>query len=260
MSRLIDKLNKISKTVPQPLGFTSARPVQSKPPMLFIASLTPSENIDSLASYVSDADAVLFDFTKSSPSSKALKRITQALPDTPWGGWLSDVSAETIALLVKAGSDFVVFPVESAVSATYQNENLGKILQLAPSLSADLLRMANELAVGAVLAAPAAENILTWRQLMFFQRLANLVDKPLIAPVPPNLTPNELKPLWEAGVDSIIIEVGPEYPEGKLKELKQALEDSTFLPTRKRRKAEALLPRLSEEPEPVIDEGEEDEP
>ncbi len=262
MSQLIDKLNQVSKTVPQPMGFTPPKSARFKPQMLLIASLAPSENVDNLAGYIAGADAVLLDFTKSGPNSKALEGITQTLSGTPWGVWLNDVSEETIAMLIKARSDFAVFPAESAVSALYRDKNLGKVLQLAPSLSADLLRMANELPIDAVLAAPATEPILTWRQLMLFQRLTNLIDKPILTTVPPNLTTNELKPLWETGVDGVIIEVGTEGSEGKLRELRQALNDSTFLPPRKRRKKEALLPHVSVEPEPVTgegDDGEEDE-
>jgi len=92
---------------------------------------------------------------------------------------------------------------------------------------------------------------------MLFQHFANLLTKPLLVSVPSNITANELKVLWEAGVDSVMIEVGDEQSAARLKELHQAI-DKLVLPPR-RRKVEALLPHISGETSPVTEEEEEED-
>ena len=72
---------------------------------------------------------------------------------------------------------------------------------------------------------------IAWHHLMLFQRLANLLSKPLLVPVPLNITAGELKALWEAGVDGVVVEAGAEPPAGGLKELRQAIGKLTFRPS-----------------------------
>ena len=64
MSRLIDKLNQVSKSVPQPIGFRVAQPTLLKPQILLIARWAKTEDIDSMAEHVAGADAVLLHLTK----------------------------------------------------------------------------------------------------------------------------------------------------------------------------------------------------
>jgi len=259
MSHLIDKLNLGAKAVPQPMGFRTAHPASTKPQMLLIASLDQTENVDRLADYVAGADAVLLHIAKSSLGAKALQKIAQSLPDIPWGGWLGDIDQKRIGTMVEVGCDFVVFPAASAVLAVAQDDKVGKILQVEPSLSEGLLKAVNELPVDAVLtAAEQGSDSLTWHHLMLFQCLANLLTKPLLVSTPLNVTANELKVLWEAGVDGVVVEVSIRQPVGRLEELRQAIDDLTF-PPRKRGKAEALLPHIGEETGPATDTEEEEE-
>ena len=58
MSRFIDKLNRVSESTPQPMGFRADQPASEKPRILLIASLTQA-NIDGLADRVTGADAGL---------------------------------------------------------------------------------------------------------------------------------------------------------------------------------------------------------
>ena len=243
MSRLIDELNRVAKATPQPMGFRAARPVSSEPRMLLIASLAPSRDTDHLTD---GADAVLLRLAKSDLAAKTLQRIAASLPEIPWGGWLEDIDAKKMETLIEAGGDFVVFPASSRVSATPQDDKVGKILQVESSLGEGLLRAVNDLPVDAVLTTEAyeADGSMAWHHLMHFQRLANLLAKPLLVPAPLNVTASELKVLWEAGADGVVVEVGAGQPAGRLRELRRSIGELTFRPTRKRGKAEALLPHI----------------
>jgi len=259
MTRFIDKLNRVSPDVPQPMGFRAARSVSSKPKMLLIASLAQAD-ADSLANYVAGADAGLLHISKLSSGAKTLQKISQAMPDIPWGGWLGESGQGGIKQMVKVGYDFVVFPEASTSLAILQDDELGKILEVESSLSEGLLSAVNELPVDAVLIASEQGEgyFLTWHHLILFQRFANLLTKPLLVSIPSKVTSSEFQALWEAGVDGVVVEVGVGQPD-RLKGLRQTINKLAFPLPRKRKKAEALLPRVSQESGTAINEEEEEE-
>ena len=261
MSRLIDKLKQVSKDAPQPIGFRTAHPISSKPPMLLIASLTQIENIDSPTVSIIGADAVLLHSAKGVPSARTLQNIAPSLPDIPWGSWLEDTSEKRMEMIAELGGDFVVFPTASAVLAADQEDKIGKILQVPLSLNEGLLKAVNDLPVDAVLAVTEQEKecSLTWHHLMVLQRFVNILTKPLLASMPPNVTDNELKALWGTGVDGVVVEVSSRQPTGRLEELRQAINGLASLTPRKRGKAEALIPHISGEPDMATDTEEDDE-
>ena len=260
MSRFIDRLKWVSQAVPQPMGFLTAQPVSARPKMQLVASLAEG-NIDSLADYVAGADAGLLHISKSGPDAKTLKKISRAISEIPWGGWLGDGTQGEIRQMTKYGCDFVVFPAASTSLAIPQDDKVGKILQVEASLSEGLLRAVNQLPVDAVLVAAEQEGKYapTWYQLMLFQRFASLLTKPLLVSIPPNVTGNELQLLWEAGVDGVVVEAELEQPAGELKGLRQVIDELTFPTPRKQEKAEALLPLVDRETGTVAEDEEEDE-
>jgi len=228
--------------------------------MLLIASLTQVGNTDSLADDVSGADAVLLHITKAQAGAKILQAVAQSLPDIPWGRWLADTGNKEITATVQAGGDFIVFPVTDTVSAIPEDDKTGKILQVDLSHSDGLLKAVNELPVDAVLAVPEREEgSLTWFQLMVFQHFASLLTKPLLVSAPLNITADELKVLWTAGVDGVVVRVSTEQPVGRLKELRRAIDDLRLLPPRKRGKSEALLPYAGRKTATGTDAEDEDE-
>ncbi len=246
MSRLIDKLNQVSRVVPQSMGFRKAQPVSEKPKILLIAFLAGA-SVGGLADYVVGADAGLLRIPKLSSGAKTLREMSQAVPDIPWGGWLRNIDKGRIKQMAKAGCDFVVFPAANTPLALLQNDEIGKILEVEPSMPIDAVLIAGEQGEG---------YFLTWHHLMLFQRFADLLTKPLLASIPPNVTANELQALWEAGVDGVVIEVGAGQPAERLKELRQTIDKLVFPLQRKRGKAEALLPHIGREVSIVTEEEE----
>jgi len=248
MSRFIDKLNQVSKAAPQPIGFRAGQPASQKPKILLVASLAQT-NVDNMADHVAGADAGLLHISKSGLVSEDLQRMIQAVPDIPWGGWLGDIDSEGIKRITDAGFDFVVFPAANTPLAILRSDKLGRILQVEASLKEGLLKAVDELPVDAVFIATEKEEgaLLTWHHLMIFQRFADLLAKPLLISVPSSVTASELQVLWGAGVHGVIVEVGANQPEERLKELRQAIDKLTFPSKRKRGKPEALLPYINSE-------------
>jgi len=241
------------------MGFRATQTASQKLKMLLVVSLAQTD-VNGLADYVAGADAGLLHISKLSSGAKTLQKISQAVSDIPWGGWLRDIDQKGIKQMVKAGCDFVVFPAANTPLALLQDNEVGKILELGTSISEGLLRAVNELPVDAVLiAGEQEEHFLTWHHLMLFQRFADLLTKPLLVSIPSKVTTNELQALWEAGVDGVVVEVGVGQPADRLKELRQTIDKLASPAQRKRKKVEALLPRISQEPSIVTTEEEEEE-
>ena len=245
MSQFVDKLKRVSQVAPQPIGFRATQPTSAKPRILLIASLAQAD-IDGLADQVAGVDAGLLRIAKLSPGAKAFAKVSQAVSDIPWGGWLEGIAEGEVERMAKIGFDFVVFPPDSTSLAILKDEKVGKILEVGESLSEGLLPAIDELPVDAVLIAGEKEGeyFLTWQHLMFFQRCADLLTKPLLVSIPSNVSANELQALWEAGVSGVVAGVGAGQPTERLAELRQVIDKLALPSQRKRRKAEALLPHI----------------
>ncbi len=256
MSKFVDKLKQVSQAVPQSMGF-KAESVSKKLKILLVASLAQN-NVEGLAKHVVGADAGLLHISNLSSGVKSLQEIRQVVPDIPWGGWLRDTDTRGIKRIAKVGCDFLVFPAANTSLAVLQNDEVDRILEVEASLSEGLLRVINELPVDAVLITDekTGGGFLTWRHLMIFQRFADLLAKPLLVSVPSKVTASELQALWEAGVSGVIVEVGVNQPEERLKELRQAIDTLTFPSERRWGKTKVLLPYVSGEGDIVAEEEE----
>ncbi len=239
MSKFIDKLNLVSSGGLAPMGFRAAG-AKPRPKMVLVAHVAADAKTDG-------ADAVLVSIPK---AAKSLKK-PKSKSDLPWGGWLGEVSRDEVKHLGEGGADFVVFPAASVSSAILEDEKLGKIVEVEAALDAGLLKAIDDLPVDAVLIAGEKPS-LTWQDLMLFRRCANILTKPLLVVVSPDVTASELGALCEAGVVGVVV-------GGKLDKLRPMIDKLPAPKAGKRRKAEPLLPRISSEVGTVSEEEEEEE-
>ncbi len=260
MSRLIEKIKKQSEAPQIQMGFRRTLPASTPPSILLIARVnideagTPLKNIDG-------ADAVLLDAANFELTAKALPKIVKPLGETPWGIFLEE-SIDTAEALDSTGYDFTVLSPASPIAAAPKNEKTGKILQVESSMDDGLLRALNDLPVDAVLVTDTfgEGNTLGYHHLMILRYLAMLVRKPLIVPAPPSISNDELKALWDAGVEAVLVPVDLSKDEN----LKALHEAAAKLPPRtahKDKKIDVFLPHPGEKKEaPPPEEEEEDEP
>jgi len=257
MSKLIDKFCEMTRITPQPMGFRTSRAAASKPKPLLVTCFSDMETLDKVAEATSGADAVLL--TRINSSIRSVRKIGGALKDIPWGVSLPDTGRKDLKPIIEAGCDFLTFTLGSPALSVPQDEDdesrVGRILQLESSFDVNLLRVVNELPVDAVYIADEPKaDFLTWHHEMLLQRFGLIVAKPLLLRTPDNLSEEELRLLWEVGMDGLVVECGP-----RLAKLRKTI-DELSLPARKRRRAEALVPLVRETPEPEIEEEEEEEP
>jgi len=261
MSKFIDKLKLISHSAPEPMGFRAKDSKQDKPKLLLVVSLAGAD-ADGLVNYMAGVDSGLLLISDVSSGAETLEKVSQAVPDIPWGGWLRNIDNQGMENLVKAGCDFVVFSAADTPLALLQTDEVGRILEIDTSLSDGLLRSVNKLSVDAVLIASEGEGShpLTWHHLMRFQRFSDLLSKPLLASIPSDdVTNAELQALWDGGVRGIIVEVDSEQSAGRIKELCQTIDKLNYSSS-KHEKMDALLPSIRGETDAsVVEEDEDDE-
>ncbi len=256
MSKLIEKLRKLAQVAPQPMGFHTSRPAEASSKILIISRLALNNNVPSLKSNPG-VDAVLIQTNQSKTTAKDIQKATKSLGDIPWGVYLEENSSEITALL-EANCDFIVFSPTSLIPDLPQDEKIGKIIQVDSSMDDGLLRTINDLPADAVLVTDTLDNneTLTMHRLMIYRHLANFIVKPLIVPVPVNITEAELKALYDADIDGVLVEMDEEG----IKELHKIAIKLPPRTAKKREKGGVILPHISGEASPAPpDEEEEDE-
>jgi hypothetical protein len=163
--------------------------------------------------------------------------------------------------LAKAGCDFFVITRDAPLDMPEDPET-AKVLQVDDSLSDGLLRTVNALPADAVMVMgeEQGKGRLTWGRLMFLQRVAELLTKPVLASGPLAMSEHELQALWNAGIDGIVVPVA-QGRETDLKTLRRTI-DGLTLTSRQGKKLDVMLPRTSEEretrPEPEPEEEDEE--
>mgnify|MGYP001370511344 CR=1 FL=1 len=245
MSRFIEKLKKQSASPAQPMGFRRSIPTDVAPSVLLIAKVA-ADAAGSPVKNIEGADGVLLYDDNNKISARSLARMVKPLGSTPWGIFL-DESDDTAKALADIGCDFVVLSPTCPVTAIPQAEKVAKILQVESAMDDGLLMALNDLPVEAVLAADTFEENgkLVWHHLMILRYMAMLVNKPLLVPVSPTIDSVELKALWDAGIEAIVVPVDAAKGEN----LKDLHEMALKLPprsARKTRKADVFLPSVRE--------------
>jgi hypothetical protein len=256
MSRLIEKLTRIRQSEPQPMGFRLGQSASEKPRLQLVACFN-SENMEKLSAVADTADAIMIEVT-GSEDLDALEKVCQSKDKMIGGGWLKISGSGTLKKAFNDACDFMVFPPATAVNLI-PREKVGCVLELDASLSEGLLRTANDLPVDAVLIfGKDIENTLTLNRLMLVQRVAYMLNKPILMSVPTGYSQAEMQAIWDIGVSAVVVEISAEKQLEKLAELRKIIDKLAPPASRKKDRTRAILPRLQAEPEPE-EEGEEEE-
>jgi hypothetical protein len=251
VSKFIDRLKQLSEGAPQSIGFRTNNVADRSRLKIQLAAALLVETTD--AAQVADADAALIRIKRKTGAVEALKKLP--LPaNLPWG-----VSApETVATgsLADTGADFVVIAAGTPFKGLIDSK-LGKIIEIEPALTDSLLRTINALSVDAVLVAlPQPGEALTWQDLMAVSRITAAINKPVLVPVSATISSEELKSLWDAGVDGVVVDIAA-GAAAAVADLRQKINGLDFPTPKRSDRATHLVPRVSLEPEQQEDEEEE---
>ncbi|MBM3119127.1 MAG: hypothetical protein FJ006_06170 [Chloroflexi bacterium] len=252
MSKFAEKLRRTYTGSTPSMGFRKSAETEL-PPLLLIANLTKA-NVTEAKVLAGEVDAAIVN--SGDINAKSFGQLAKASGDIPLGIFLeSDAKSETVKSF-ELGSDFVVFGLRTPLEAV-NKEGPGKILKIDPSLDQGLARAINALPlqVDGVLV-NGEESLITIERLLIYRRFAELLDKPLLITLGSSVTSDELKSLYEAGVNGLMLSEG--FPVEAFAELKKTI--AGLSKTAKRRiKGTALLPRLGGQLEAETEEEEEEE-
>ncbi|MEE8420065.1 MAG: hypothetical protein V3R92_01250 [Dehalococcoidales bacterium] len=223
------------------------RTAAAKPKIYLLARVSKVGNASQLVEDIDGADGLLINLPKA--DANAMKMVAEATGDIPWGWRLENSPGEIVKMVLKGGADFIVFPSDAAFHVP-EADSTGRILEVESSLSEGMVRAINELPVDAVLATDEEGNepALTWRHLMRYTRLAELLRKPMLVPIAPETGTGELQALWKAGIAGVVA-------TGRIKELRGII-DQTAFPPRQRGEMGALVPHPRVETSGEIEEEE----
>ena len=241
MSKLIDKLLKVSQPQPQAMGFKAVK-AEIRPKIQLIANLATA-NVKELPA----ADAIILNASE----SRNMKSI--------WGVRSTKNGLEEIDQLIKSGADFAILSTNGETIPS--EKKIGKVLEIEASITDILLRSVNEMPVDAVFLSNG-ELSLTYKRLMLIQRFASLVNKPLLVEVLPDITETQLQLIWETGASGIIVTVDAEQAETVTKNLRKVIDKLSYPSRRKRDKSVVTLPHVvppAEEPEEDEGDGDDDD-
>ncbi len=237
MSKLLDLLQRISDGSPAPLGFGAAR--TARLPGLALVGLVASDHQAGLAA-ASQAglDAVLVSGVGSAGDARDL---AESASDIPWGICLSSLSGEDAQVCAEAGADVLAFGLESAASSMAGEDELARILTVAPDLSDRQLRAVAALPVDCfTVDMTAVTGPWTLQDLVTVGSISRRTDKYVLVQVSAIPAKDDLAAVRDMGASGIILDLSGVSPED-LAGLKAALLEMPR-PRRRRDRARATVP------------------
>ena len=146
MSKLVSRIEKISRGSPAPMGFGAATRAAQTPAMALIGILSQNslEEAKSLASL--DADGALL---TGIDSGEEIASIAEALGSTPWGVRADALDGETADGLVQKGCDFFLVNPESVTVEAAKDDRAAFILSIPIGANDGFLRTLEDLPISA---------------------------------------------------------------------------------------------------------------
>ena len=247
MSKLLDKLEQITKGYAKPLGFTSAASKSKAANMVIVAAIDDKDTAAANAS-AECADAVLVNSLAGKSTATKTK--------LPWGTYIDKASEEQLASIKDSGCDFILLNTQNSPISLLQEEKLCRMIEIDPAMPDGLLRAVSQLPVDIVLIAGDAS--VSIQRLLVCQHIANLVGKYLLLRITSETSGEDLRELWETGITGVVIPVADDAKK-ELAALRQSV-DSLPASRRKRiSKTSATIPHISSSDTPEEEEPDENE-
>ena len=258
MSRLLDRLDKISRGVSSSMGFGATARAEKMPSLALVGKLTDPGKSARAASVLEgiNADGALIE---GKDVDNAHKKLAQALGNVPWGVKLQELNEEQASTFRERGCDFLAFGPERALVGALDDDDSGYILCIQSDMEERSLRAIEDLPVDAVLLRLGSLELpLTLEHLLTISSVRSTFSKYLLLAVPGGLTSGDLEGLRNVGVDGLVVDATAHSKE----ELTGLRDRLLSLPRRQRNrstKANAILPRTAYDIAPTPSHEEEDE-
>ena len=203
MSKLIQRIERLGKDTPAPIGFGAAARRQPMPTMVLLAATAVPDAVADLGG--ASLDGVIFrgNGVDAASASQAMK----ALPDVPWGAQANTLTADDVGMLVEAGADFVSLTGLTSALDAVRDEDVGRLLVIPVDLKEEHARSLEVMPVDAVVYADAVASPLTLEVLMHLATARCEIGRPFLLPVHGALSAWELECLREIGVEGVVADL-----------------------------------------------------
>lgn len=255
MSKLIEKLKRVSQNSVRPIGFRSIKDEDSLPRMLIIQNLTQGIEKKELDLCLFGADAVVINFpVKNVPD--LLKNIKNQ-DKIPLGIFLSRLEVEEAREDFLNSFDFIVFDMSSRIDIML-SQDIGKVLTLNKDVNPNIIRVVNRIEPpidGIHIQYP--EQQINIELLLSCHFLNETLKKPILLSIKNPVDSAELRLIYEAGVMALIM---PSTFDNKtVQSIKSAI-DTLPLRSQKKSSTHPVIPVLNVAANPVsAEEPDEDE-
>ena len=218
MSKFIERLDKVGQETSAPLGFgTASRRDASSSNMMLVGTISSDGLSKNRGASEVEVDAIVVSLD--SPEGKSIDGVVDSLKDRLWGVRVGAINEEQAAQLKEKGCDFVVFEIGETAAAVLNDEDLGKLVAVAPDLSEDLAHAIHELSIDGVLFSPEGDLLpLTIRKMVDIQMVRGLIGRHFLMAAPSNLGSSDLEVLRNAGIGGLVIDLSSTEDVSKTKE------------------------------------------
>jgi len=257
MSKLANRIRKVTRMEPAPLGFGAAA-ARARPPALLLMVHGPASGLRPPTSLAdSGLDAVLLSLNPEKEEAEAA-RWAKAAGDIPCGVRVSAAAAETVASLKQTGIDFLAFEAESASADVFLDTEMGYVLSLTGDSSDAILRAMADFPLDALWLGHW-HGPLTVRSQLELRRIYLLARTPLLVPVRADIGAGDLESLRDVGVVGVAVDGHESDAWARLAALRKAI-DGLPAPRARRReeRPEAVLPVGALTPSSAEEEEEEE--
>lgn len=243
MSKLIDRLDQISRGSPAALGFTAPTKREHVPQMALLAKGSSTKT--SILAKLKDANLDAFVLVDTNQINKGVERALKYLKGSTWGATVANLDREASANYKPLGSDFLVFGIEGTRVDGIEEGDMGRVLRIPPDLDEAILRGLEDLPVDAILLErPEAGTPLALTHMLAIGNVRAATSRYLLLEWDTALTARELEHLRDLGVDGIVLDT----EHSSIEMFTCIRQEINALPKRKpkgEQRATATLPRIA---------------
>ena len=196
MSKLVQRLERLGRDAPAPMGFGFSARRQPAPQMLLLASCAAPAELSEEA--LAQLDGVLLTSSNSTDDIKT--------GETPWGVMLPEVAGDAIGPLREKGYDFIALMARGVHLDSLKDEELGRVMVTPRELSTEQAHSLGDLPVDAILLAEPLSPPLTLQALMDLSALRGEIGKPALVLLSGVPSAWEVECLRDIGVDGVVVD------------------------------------------------------
>lgn len=246
MSKLLDRLDRITRGPARSLGFAPASAKEVIPTMALVAQVADLKQPGATEALHAGADAIV---ALAFGPGLSLVEVNggAALPEgSTWGMEIQALDKTQVEALKGLGCDFLVFGIEHTLVESLGDGECTRVLRVSPALEDTLLRNIEDLPVDVVLVSkPGPGGPLSLTHLLAIANVRAATSRYLLVEWDASLNAQELEHLRDMGVDGIVAKANTDVLAATVSALREGI--GALPPRRPRSEREGrmpLLPRL----------------